>query len=182
MTGTSKWSDTANSDPLSDIKSARDKVEEKTGTRPGITIMSRKTFNYLLSNSNIKSAILAQNMTANIFMTDALLKAFIKGILDVSIIIYTKKYKDESGTTKNFYPDDMCALVPDATLGSTWFSATPEERSGAASEIKVAIVNTGIAVAVSRTTTASLNTQTTASDIVLPSFERMDECYILKVN
>lgn len=182
LAGNSKWSDTANSDPLSDIRTAQDKVEEKTGSRPVIAIMSRKTFNYLLSNNKIKSAILAQNVTANIFMTDALLKAFIKELLGISIIIYTKKYKDESGTTKNFYPDDMCALVPDGTLGSTWFGTTPEERSGGVSGIQVSIVNTGIAIAVSRTTTAPLNTQTSASEIVLPSFERMDECYIIKVS
>ena len=182
LTTTSKWSDTTNSDPLSDIKTAQDKVEEKTGSRPTIAIISRKTFNYLLSNSKIKSAILAQNVSANIFMTDALLKVFIKKLLGVSIIIYTKRYKDESGTTKSFYPDDMCTLVPDGALGSTWFGTTPEERSGAASGIQVSIVNTGIAIAVSRTTTAPLNTQTSASEIVLHSFERMDECYVLKVS
>lgn len=182
LTTTSKWSDTTNSDPLSDIKTAQDKVEEKTGSRPTIAIMSRKTFNYLLSNSKIKSAILAQNVSANIFMTDALLKAFIKELLGVSIIIYTKKYKDESGTTKNFYPDDMCTLIPDGTLGSTWFGTTPEERSGGVSGIQVSIVNTGIAIAVSRTNTAPINTQTSASEIVLPSFERMDECYVIKVS
>lgn len=182
LTGNAKWSDAANSDPLTDIKNAQDKVEEKTGTRPEIAIMSRKTFNYLLSNAKIKSAILAQNVTANIFMTDALLKSFLKELLGVSVIIYTKKYKTGAGTVANFYPDDMCALVPEGPLGSTWFGTTPEERSGGASGIQVAIVNTGIAVAVSRTNTAPLNTQTTASEIVLPSFERMDECYVLKVN
>ncbi len=182
LAGNAKWSDTTNSDPLNDIKTAQDKVEEKTGTRPEIAIMSRKTFNYLLSNSKIKSAILAQNVTANVFMTDALLKSFIKEILGVSVIIYTKKYKTGAGATASFYPDDMCALVPEGPLGSTWFGTTPEERSGGASGIQVSIVNTGIAVAVSRTNTAPLNTQTTASEIVLPSFERMDECYVLKVN
>lgn len=182
LTGTSKWSDTTNSDPLSDIRTAQDKVEEKTGSRPTIAIMSRKTFNYLLSNSKIKSAVLAQNVTANIFMTDSLVKAFIKELLGLSIIIYTKKYKNESGTVQNFYPDDMCTLIPEGSLGSTWFGTTPEERSGGSAGIQVSIVNTGIAIAVSRTTTAPLNTQTSASEIVLPSFERMDECYVLKVS
>lgn len=182
LTGTSKWSDTTNSDPISDMRASQDKIEEKTGIRPTIVIMSRKTFNYLLSNSKIKSAILAQNVTANIFMTDSLVKAFIKELLGISIIIYTKKYKNESGTVQNFYPDDMCTLVPEGSLGSTWFGTTPEERSGGVSGIQIAIVNTGIAIAVSRTNVAPLNTQTTASEIVLPSFERMDECYVMKVN
>lgn len=182
LTGTSKWSDTTNSDPISDMRASQDKIEEKTGIRPTIVIMSRKTFNYLLSNSRIKSAILAQNVTANIFMTDSLMKAFIKELLGISIIIYTKKYKNESGTVQNLYPDDMCTLVPEGSLGSTWFGTTPEERSGGVSGIQIAIVNTGIAIAVSRTNVAPLNTQTTASEIVLPSFERMDECYVMKVN
>ena len=181
LTGTDRWSDFANSDPMEDIKQAQDKIEETTGARPTIAVMSRKTFNYLLKNEKIKSGILAQNITANIFMTDGILKAFLKEQLGVSIIIYTKKFKNEAGVASSFYPDDMCTLIPEGFLGSTWFGTTPEERTGAQSGLQTAIVNTGITVAVSRPNEVPLQTKTIASEIVLPSFERMDECFIMKV-
>lgn len=176
-----KWSATATADPLTDFRTAMDKVEEATGTRPSVAIVSRKTFNYLLANAKIKSAILAQNPTANIFMTDGILKAFLQAQLGLDVIIYTKKYKDESGTAHQFYPDDMCTLIPDGALGSTWYGTTPEERSGMGSGSKISIVNTGIAVLTYTTPTPPINTITSVSEIVLPSFERMDEVYVMKV-
>lgn len=182
LTGTNKWSDTSNSNPMEDIRTAQDKIEEKTGVRPTLAIMSRKTFNYLLKNEKVKSGILAQNITANIFMTDGILKAFIQEQLGIGVIIYNKKFKTETSTTTSFYPDDMCALIPDGFLGSTWFGTTPEERTGMQSGMQVSIVNTGIAIAVSRPNTIPLKTETVASEIVLPSFERMDECFVMKVN
>ena len=44
----------------------------------------------------------------------------------------------------------------------------------------VSIVNTGVAVTVT-TTTDPVNTKTTVSEIVLPSFEGMDAVYVLEV-
>lgn len=128
----------------------------------------------------VKSGILAQNITANIFMTDGILKAFLKEQLGVSVVIYTKKFKAENGTAASFYPDDMCSLLPSGFIGSTWFGTTPEERTGMQSGLQVSIVNTGIAVAVSRPNEVPLKTETIASEIVLPSFERMDECFVMK--
>ena len=37
--------------------------------------------------------------------------------------------KDENGMVKKFYPDGMATLVPNGTLGNTWFGMTPEERT-----------------------------------------------------
>ena len=66
---TDKWSDVENSDPMGDIAKAMDSVEAKTGERPSAMIVSRQTMGYLKQNKQIKSAILAQNATAN-FLTN----------------------------------------------------------------------------------------------------------------
>jgi hypothetical protein len=42
-----------------------------------------------------------------------------------------------------------------------------------------ALVNTGVAVTVTNTSDP-VQTKTTVSEIVLPSFERMDETYVIK--
>ena len=166
---------------MTDISTAQDAVEEATGSRPSILLMSKKTMGYLKKNKNIRSAVLAQNVTANILMTDARVKELFSTELGVRIVVYTKQYKDEAGVAHKFYPDDMVTLLPDGALGTTWYGTTPEQRTlmgdpGA----DVSIVDTGIAVAVI-VTDDPVNTKTTVSEIVLPSYERMDETYVIKV-
>lgn len=181
LTGTDKWSDTTNSDPLDDVMTAQDSVEARTGTRPSILLISKKTMGYLKKNKKIQSAILAQNVTANVLITDARVKEIFNTELGINIVVYTKQYKDESGVAHQFYPDDMATLLPDGALGKTWYGTTPEERTLMGNPIAdVSIVDTGIAVAVT-VTEDPVNTKTTVSEIVLPSYERMDETYVLKV-
>lgn len=180
LSGTSVWSDTTNSDPMDDVQTGIDKIEAKTGSRPSMMIVSRKTMNYLKQNAKIKSAILAQNTTANILMTDARVKELFSTELGIAIIVYTKQYKTEAGTAAKFYPDGFATLVPDGALGNTWYGTTPEERTLMGSDkADVSIVNTGVAVAVT-TTSDPVHTKTTVSEIVLPSYERMDETYVIK--
>ena len=177
---TDKWSDTTNSDPMDDIATALDAVEAETGERPSIMIVSRKTMDYLKQNAKIKSAILAQNTTATVFMNDNRVKEVFANELGIKIIVYSKQYKKEDGTAEKFYPDGFATLIPDGALGSTWYGTTPEERTLMGSgEADVSIVNTGVAVAVT-TTSDPVHTKTTVSEIVLPSYERMDSTYVIK--
>lgn len=177
---TDKWSDTTNSDPMDDITTALDAVEAETGERPSIMIVSRKTMDYLKQNAKIKSAILAQNTTATVFMNDNRVKEVFSNELGIRIIVYSKQYKKEDGTAEKFYPDGFATLIPDGALGSTWYGTTPEERTLMGSgEADVSIVNTGVAVAVT-TTSDPVHTKTTVSEIVLPSYERMDSTYVIK--
>ena len=180
-TAADKWSAVDTADPMTDISTAQDAVEEQTGTQPSILLMSKKTMGYLKKNKVIQSAILAQNMSANIFMTEARVKELFSTELGVRIVVYTKQYKDEAGTAHKFYPDDMVTLLPDGALGTTWYGTTPEQRSLMGNPgADVSIVDTGIAVAVT-VTDDPVNTKTTVSEIVLPSYERMDETYVIKV-
>ena len=179
-TDTDKWSDTTNSDPMDDIATALDAVEAETGERPSIMIVSRKTMDYLKQNAKIKSAILAQNTTATVFMNDNRVKEVFSNELGIRIIVYSKQYKKEDGTAAKFYPDGFATLIPDGALGNTWYGTTPEERTLMGSgEADVSIVNTGVAVSVT-TTSDPVHTKTTVSEIVLPSYERMDSTYVIK--
>ena len=177
LSGTSLWSDLDDSDPLKDVSDAADSVEAKTGNRPVYLLMSKATMNLLKQNDHIKGAILAQNTTANIFMTDNRVKELFENELGIKIIVYTKQYQDYSGNAKKFYPDGMVTLLPEGALGSTWHGVTPEEHR--ADALSVQVVD-GIAIAVN-TSFDPVQTVTKASEIVLPSFERMDETYMIKV-
>lgn len=177
---TDKWSDVENSDPMGDIAKAMDSVEAKTGERPFAMIVSRQTMGYLKQNKKIKSAILAQNVTANIFMNDNRVKELFSSELGVNIIVYSKQYKNEENVVAKFYPDGFATLIPNGPLGNTWRGTTPEERTLMGSkEADVSIINTGIAVAVT-VSNDPVQTKTTVSEIVLPSYERMDSTYVIK--
>ena len=177
---TDMWNDTENSDPLDDVSVALDAVEAETGERPSIMIISRKTMAYLKQNKKIRNAILAQNATANIFMNDNRVKEVFSNELGISVIVYSKQYKDETGKAQKFYPDGFATLIPTGALGNTWYGTTPEERTlmGNATA-DVSIVNTGVAVAVT-VSNDPVQTKTTVSEIVLPSYERMDSTYVIK--
>lgn len=180
-TDADKWSTSATCDPLFDIETALDAQEAASGNRPEILLMSKATFNMIKNSAKVRSGILAQNTTANVNYTSAKVKQYVEEELSVTIIIYNKQFKDETGKAKKFYPDNIVMMLPNGAIGTTWYGTTPEERTlTAKSDADVSIVNTGVAVSVT-ITDDPVNTKTTVSEIVLPSFERMNECYAMEV-
>lgn len=175
-----KWSAADTCDPVKNIEDMLDKQEEANGNRPEILLMSKNTFNLIKNSAKVRSGVLAQNVTANVNYTTARVQSYIQEELGVTIVIYNKQYKNESGVAKKFYPDNIVMFLPTGSIGTTWYGTTPEESRGAMSGASVSVVNTGVAVTVT-TTTDPVNTKTTCSEIVLPSFERMNECAALEV-
>lgn len=181
MSGTSMWSDTEKATPLEDIRAMQTKVVDLTGVKPTRAIMTQKTWNYLLQNKSIKVAInpLAGGLN---MVRDAELKSLLLSELNLTVAIYDKKFKTETGATQNFYPDGYVTLLPASTIGNTYYGTTPEEADLQSANFNgdVDIVETGIAV-----TTINIphpvNKETIVSEIVLPSFERMNEVATIKV-
>lgn len=181
LSGTSAWSNHDNSDPLADLSAAIDAVVTLSGSRPAYVIMNSVTLGHMKKNANVRSAVLAQNATANVFMNNARLKEAVSSELQLTILINDKQYKDESGNVQKFFKDGYVTLIPEGDLGFTWYGTTPEERTLRGSgKADVSIVGAGVAVAVT-VTEDPVNTKTTVSEILLPSYERMAETYVLKV-
>ncbi len=176
-----KWTSAETCDPVKNIEDALDAQEAATGNRPSVLLMSKGTFNLIKNSKKVQSGVLAQNTTANVNYTSARVKAYVEEELHITIVIYNKQFKDESGVAKKFYPDNIVMMLPAGSLGKTWYGTTPEERTLAQkSSASVSIVEKGVAVAVT-ITDDPVNTKTTVSEIVLPSFERANECYALEV-
>ena len=182
LTGTSVWSDSANADPFNDIKTAQDAVSAKSGNTPSVAIMSRATFNYLAKADAVKNRFLSTSGVALGYISDGDVKRVLADTNGVDIIVYEKQYKDEDGAAKKFVPDGFVTLVPQGALGNTWYGTTPEEADlmGANTDAKVSIVNTGVAIT-QIIDEHPVNINTFASEIVLPSYERMDEVATIKV-
>jgi len=181
LLGDDRWSQ-PDSRPVEDIQRWLDLIEDETGTRPVDGILTRKTWNYLLRNLSI-----ALDMNplggSNIIMTDAMLRQYLLAKLGVNFAVYNKQYKDESGASKQFFPDDVVTFIPSGNLGSTWYGTTPEEADlmSGATNAEVTIVETGVAITTIKEP-HPVNVNTLVSEIVLPSFENMDNIFIATVN
>lgn len=175
-----QWSN-PDSTPIQDIQTWQDKVEDDTGVRPTKAICTRKTWNYLMQNKSIR---LDMNPIGgqNIIMTDSMLKQYLQTKLGLSVAVYNKKFALQDGGTHLFYPDDHFTLIPDGSLGNTYYGTTPEESDlMAGSQVaEVSIVNTGVAITTIKEP-HPVNVETIVSEIVLPSFETIDNIFIAKV-
>ncbi len=181
LTGSDLWSSPTTADPFKAFKVAKDYIRSKTGTELNAVIMNTNTFNMLAASDAVKNRWLTTTGRAMGYLTDREVADTVKGTSGLDIVIYDKQYKDESKVSHAFVPDGYVSLVPDGALGSTWYGTTPEEADLMGSnEAEVSIVNTGVAIT-RIIDPHPVNVNTFASEIVLPSFERMDEVFSMKV-
>lgn len=178
---TDRWSEST-STPVQDLIAWMDAIEDSTGARPTNAIMSRKTFGYLSQHASIRADINPVG-AANIIMTDTMVRDYLFNKLGLRVAVYNKKFVDEAGVKKSFFPDDVVTLFPDGELGNTYYGTTPEEADlqNGETAAEVTVVNTGVAVTTYKEP-HPVNVVTVVSEIVLPSFERIDEVFIAKVN
>ena len=181
LTSSAKWDEPTTADPLTDIRNAQDAIQEQGG-KGELIIMNNETFKLFRSIKAIKDLFLTTSGIAVGYLTDAQIVTVLKDALGLSgIVVYDKKYKDESGVTHKFVPDGYVAVVPNGQLGNTWRGTTPEEADLMGSgKADVAVVNNGIAIT-QILDEHPVNLNTFASEIVLPSYERMNEVAVIKV-
>lgn len=181
LTTSDLWTAPATADPFKAFKAAKDGVRSRTGIELTTAIMNTATFNLLAATDAVKKRYLTTSGLTLGYLTDDEVKSVVSGTSRLQIAVYDKQYKDESGVAHAFVPDGYVALVPAGALGSTWYGTTPEEADLMASPTAdVTIVNTGVAIT-RIIEEHPVNTNIFASEIVLPSYERMDEVAVMKV-
>lgn len=181
LTSTALWSAPTTADPIKDFEDMKNKAADVAGAEIRYALMSSTTFNLLKATSAVKNSIISTSGVTQTYVTGNRAADVIESETGIRPIVYTKKYKNESGTTKSFVPDGYVTFIPEGALGKTWYGTTPEEAdlvSGA--NVEVSVVDTGIAITRS-TGVDPVVTNIYASEIVLPSYERMNEVVTLKV-
>lgn len=175
------WSSAATATPIDDTNKIKEKAREK-GVILAYAIMSQKTVLEMMNTAQMKSAVLSQNTTPNVFLTTDVAMSAFEQITKIKPIVYDGIYADYDGTTKKFVPDGIVTYIPEGMLGYTTYAMTSEEYELLGDGNKnVAIVDTGISITTVETSAMPPRVATYASEIVLPSYERMDEVYELKV-
>lgn len=176
VTVTTAWSN-ADADIGADILAGLDLIENDTGVRPTRALCDRKTWNHMLKNTNFKKAL-----SDKVLMTDSVLKSMLLDVYGIEVVVYSKRYNNDSKTATPFVPADTFVLFPSGALGNTWFGTTPEESDLlGGSAANVAITDVGVAVT-SIQKADPVNVETKVTMISLPSFPVADQVYILDVN
>ena len=181
LTSTALWTAPTTADPFAAFKTVKDAIRAKTGDELTVAIMNTYTFNLMTATDAMKNRYLSTSGISLGYLTDAEAKAVVQGTSGLQVAVYDKQYKDESGVAHSFVPDGYVCLIPSGNLGDTWYGTTPEEADlQGSNSAEVSIVNTGVAIS-REIQNHPVNINTFASEIVLPSFERMDSVGVLKV-
>ena len=167
--------------PLADLEDAIETARE-LGLNPERAIMNTKTFGLIRKAASTVKAIkpLAGDGSS---VTKAELQNYVADNYGVEIVLENGTYRNEKGEVSKFFPDGHLTLIPNGPLGNTVFGTTPEESDLFADNTvnaDVEIVDSGIAVTTTKTTDP-VNVQTKVSMVALPSFERLDDVYMLTV-
>lgn len=177
-TVTKNWSDPA-SDPIEDIRAAKEAVEDETGCTITRAMCDGKTWRHLRNNETIKKAVFVLTNGAGA-MNDQQLRDYIAEQLDgLEVHVNKRRYQNENGQATPFMPEDTFVMFPDGTLGKTWFGTTPAESDLMTGGVaNVSITDTGVAVTTVQHADP-VQAETIVSMICLPSFEAADQIAII---
>lgn len=172
------WSDHANSDPMEDMRVAKEKIQDDTGVTITRAMCDGATWRHIRNNEKIKKELFVLTNGAGA-ISDGRLREYILDELEIEVFVNDKRYIDEDGNSAKFMPSDTFVMFPDGTLGKTWFGTTPAESDLMSSSVaNVSITDTGVAITTSQKVDP-VNVESIVSMICLPSFEAADQVYIL---
>ena len=175
--GTS-WSDLTNSDPMEDIRQAKEQVLDDTGAVITRAICDGKTWRNLRNNEKIKKEIFVLTNGAGA-ISDNRLRTYLMDELGIEVVVNDKRYVDNTGATVKYIPEDVFVMFPDGALGKTWFGTTPAESDlMTGSAANVALTDTGVAVTTVKKEDP-VQVETIVSMICLPSFEQANQIAII---
>lgn len=176
------WGDTENSKPVLDLLFLKRRAQTTKGTRITRGIMTSATWTLLLASKQIQNDLNPEN--PNAIITDADLESYLFRKIGIRFTLNDKIYKTEEPLRQDrqYYPNGYITLLPEGTLGNTYYGTTPEEADLMAGNVDADVAITGVGIAVlTKKESLPVNIITSVSQIVLPSFERMDSVYTIKV-
>ena len=172
------WSNHATSDPIEDIRVAKETIQDETGATITRAMCDGATWRDIRNNEKIKKAIFVLTNGAGA-ISDKQLRQYIMDELEIEVVVNDKRYKDENNATAKFMPENTFVMLPDGDLGKTWFGTTPAESDLMSGSVaNVSITDTGVAVTTVQKADP-VQVETIVSMICLPSFEAADQVYIL---
>lgn len=177
---TARWSQTATADVIGDIIRWQKAITDDGYAKPTRMLLTTKTFGYVAANAAIIADIKG---TTNMIVTDVDILNYLNKKVAIQVGILNGTFINEAGATVNYYEDELVTLIPDGVLGKTIYGTTPEEADKVygTGKLDTSIVNTGVAIT-TMLKEDPVTVETKVSQLVLPSFERADECFFAVVH
>lgn len=173
-----KWSNHTNSDPIEDMRVAKEKIQDETGAVVTRAVCDGKTWRNLRNNDKIKKAIFVLTNGVGA-VSDNKLREYLMDELEIEVLVNDKRYVGDDGNAAKFVPDGVMVMFPDGDMGYTWFGTTPAESDlMTGSAANVSIVDTGVSITTVQKVDP-VNVETIVAMICLPSFEMADQVYIM---
>lgn len=192
ITVTNKWTDPTKSDPVADIKAACKLVEDETGVRPTRIIMNSKTFDDMVASESIKKSLMigVSGGYQNLYMEDTEIQRVIERRTQTKIQVYSKMIGEldpdslipNKSVKKKLIEDGKVVLLPEGTLGETWYGTTPEESDllGGSTDANVQVLSGGACLTTYKEK-HPVNVVTIVSAVMAPSFEAINNVAVLTV-
>lgn len=181
LTGNDVWSNASKAKPLNDIQTAVDALAGE-GYVARYAMMNTTTLNLLVASDQMKNALFTITGAPTGYLDRQTAREIFQRKTGLQVIVYDKKYKDLSGTSQKFYPDGYVTVIGDDQLGTMWMGMTPEERTLLGDpKVDVAVLDSGIAIAIQNIYGPPVRHETTVSQVALPSFEGMKAIFEIKV-
>lgn len=181
LESTAKWDAPSTADPIKDITTWQDQIENATGNRPTILVMNRVTLNLMLACNSVKNAIYVL-ANGTVTPTEAELKKYVLAQTGCTIYVYNKGYHAQgSNSFTKFVADNVVALFTEGNLGEFVFGTTPEEADlMGGSDADVEIVDLGVALSTYKEKDP-VSVSTKVSMVGMPTLEKADELIIATV-
>ncbi|CAM3001925.1 major capsid protein [Hathewaya histolytica] len=182
LQGTAKWSDPT-ADIVGDIKRWQRVFTDEGMEKPSRLLITEKTFLNTVCKNVAITKDLKSRVLGEVIITDEDYVSYLKKKLGIEIAFLNGTFVNEENKTMNYYEDKLVTLIPKGTLGQTIYAVTPEEfdKSYGSGKIDTQVIKTGIAIT-TMVKEDPVAVDTKVSQIVIPSFERADECFFTTVS
>lgn len=172
LSGTSLW-DTTTADILGDIERWCDSLD----ITPTRALTSRKVYREITTNAKVLQAVFGTSTRA---LGQAEFDAFMQLQGYPIIRTYDQKYKDGSGNSHRYFPENRIVLMNDDPLGNKLFGPTPEELAQFNGDVQLSSVG-NIYDMIYTEDKDPIITWEKASAVALPAFAAADEVFQAQV-
>ena len=184
LTGTDTWTaaNASTNDPIGDLITIKDQIMDYNGGNPTQVLLTSATLRNMLQSESIKKMINPLYFDSMRFSRLDLQRQ-VEEEAGLTFITYDKMFVDEENNTKKFYPDNQITLLPGGAVGASVYGVTPEELDLITSNnhrAAVSVVNPGITITSWREE-HPVNISTVVSAVMMPSFENIDDVFVVKV-
>ena len=126
---TSDWSDADTAKPLDDIEKWCDLVEDGSGVRPTRALTRRSKMRQLLSNLQVRKAVLGTESDRRLSINAFNAFAQEEGLPTIGVYegYYRQQLPSGKKVIKKYIEDKSFILLPDYAIGNTFYGPTAEE-------------------------------------------------------